>query len=72
MHIKSTVSYYDLYYFIFAIVIIAIFLHYTIKAYDVQIMDKNPKSGTGFTPLHWAAQEGHLDIWKIFLNREEK
>ena len=40
MHIKSTVLYYNLYYFIFAIVISAIFLHYTNEAYDIQIMDE--------------------------------
>jgi hypothetical protein len=31
MHIKSTVLYYDFYYFIFAIIIGAVFLHYTIE-----------------------------------------
>ena len=29
--------------------------------------DKNPKSKTGFTPLHYAALNGHVEIYKMII-----
>ena len=31
------------------------------------VEDKNPSDKEGCTPLHWAVQEGHLEISKILL-----
>ena len=33
--------------------------------------DKNPKDSNGFTPLHHAALNGHLDICKLIMEQVE-
>ena len=31
--------------------------------------NKNPKSSSGFTPLHAAASKGHLEVVKLIFNK---
>ena len=37
------------------------------KILEKEANEKNPKDENGLTPLHWAAQNGHLDVCQLFM-----
>ena len=37
-----------------------------------KLEDKNPKNNTGKTPLHFAAQEGHLAVCQFIIEKVEE
>ena len=37
-----------------------------------EVNDKNPKDKDGTTPLHWAANKGHFEIFKLIMESADE